>query len=82
MWDRFGVNPNKIEKLVSQSTEKYWVLDHKLSYDSTQEIERKQIVHCLRPNAYFVINTEWTVLTVLTEEMAMNNTKNGKWSKL
>ncbi len=80
--ERFGIHGiNYIKDTIRASKTSFWVLDQKLSYDSTCDITRKQIVVDTRKKAYYVVENH-TVVTVLTEEMVMNAFKRGKWSKL
>ncbi len=82
MWERFNMNSNKIQGLVENATETFMVTDRKKSYDLSVDLGRRKIVVARSPKAYFVIDHRNNVVTVLTEEQAMNNLKCGKWTKL
>ncbi len=81
--ERFGMgNISKIRWLIEKCANSFWVIDRQLSYDSSTDMARRKIVHSHSPKAYFVVNHMNVVVTVLTQDMAMNNLKTGKWTKL
>lgn len=82
MWERFNINSSKILGLVQNAKETFMVTDRKLSYDLSVDLGRRKIVVARNPKAYFVLDHRDNVVTVLTEEQAMNNLKVGKWTKL
>ena len=79
--ERFGLTGVEVIKnLVRRSRKRFWVMDRPHSMAGDQEMTRKEIVVDDQRRAWFVVWNH-TVQTVLTEEMATNALKRGKWTK-
>lgn len=79
--ERFGMPAAKIQAVVDKAPISFWIIDRKKSYDKSVDIGPKRVIRSERPVAYFVVDTDDRLVTVLTENMAMHNFKVGKWTK-
>ncbi len=77
--ERFGIRSLPyLKNLIKKAASSFWVYDKKISYDQSEDMVLKRILVDSRHRAYFVMENQ-TVVTVLTQEMAMNSLKCGKW---
>lgn len=79
--ERFGIPATKIQSVVDRAPVSFWIIDRKKSYDHSIDIGPKRVIRSQSPLAYFVVDADDRLVTVLTESMAMHNFKVGKWTK-